>query len=90
MLFRSNGYPAYATNQVKSNLVKGTSGAVCSAIFFGNWADLVYLFWAGLDLIIDPYTNSTSGDVLVTALQDVDVVGRRAQSFAAMLDAKSA
>lgn len=85
-----NGYPAYATNQVKSNLVKGTSGAVCSAIFFGNWADLVYLFWAGLDLIIDPYTNSTSGDVLVTALQDVDVVGRRPQSFAAMLDAKSA
>ncbi|KAF0109469.1 MAG: phage-like protein [Chloroflexi bacterium] len=84
-----NGYPAYATNQVKSNLVKGSSGAVCSAIFFGNWADLVDCFWAGLDLLIDPYTNSTSGDVLITALQDVDVVGRRAVSFSAMLDAKS-
>jgi len=83
-----NGYPAFATNQVKSNLVKGNSGAVCSAIFFGNWSDLVYLFWSGLDLIIDPYTNSTSGDVLVTGLQDVDVIGRRVQSFSAMLDAK--
>ena len=84
-----NGYPAYATNQVKSNLVKGNSGAVCSAIFFGNWSDLVYLFWAGLDLIIDPFTNSTSGDVLITALQDVDVIGRRVQSFSAMLDGKT-
>jgi HK97 family phage major capsid protein len=84
-----NGYPAYATNQVKSNLVKGNSGAVCSALFFGNWADLVDCFWAGLDLIIDPYTNSTSGDVLITALQDVDIACRRAVSFAAMLDAKS-
>lgn len=84
-----NGYPAYATNQVKSNLVKGSSGAVCSGIFFGNWADLVDCFWAGLDLIIDPYTNSTSGDVLITALQDVDTVCRRAVSFSAMLDAKA-
>ncbi len=81
-----NGYPAFATNQVRSDLVKGNS-SVCSAIFFANWADLVYLFWAGLDVIIDPYTNSTSGDVLVTAMQDVDVIERRPQSFAAMLDA---
>jgi hypothetical protein len=82
-----NGYPAFVTNQVASNLVKGSSGAVCSAIFFGNWADLVYAFWAGLDVIVDPYTNSTSGDVLITSMQDVDVIVRRAESFAAMLDA---
>lgn len=85
-----NGYPALVTNQVASTLVKGNSGAVCSAIFFGNWADLVYAFWAGLDVIVDPYTNSTSGDVLITAMQDVDVVERRAESFAAMLDALTA
>jgi HK97 family phage major capsid protein len=82
-----NDYPVWVTNQVKSTLVKGNSGAVCSAIFFGNWADLVYCFWGGLDVIVDPYTNSTSGEVLVTAMQDVDVVVRRAVSFSAMLDA---
>ncbi len=85
-----NGYPAHVTNQVASNLVKGNSGAVCSAIFFGNWADLVYLMWGGLDIIVDPYTNSTSGDVLITGMQDVDVVERRPQSFSAMLDALTA
>lgn len=82
-----NGYPGHVSNQVLSNLVKGSSGAVCSAIFFGNWADLVMCFWGGLDVIVDPYTNSTSGDVLITAMQDADVVFRRAESFAAMLDA---
>lgn len=81
-----NGHPAYVTNQVRSDLVKGSS-SVCSGFFFGNWDDLVYLYWGGLDVIVDPYTNSTSGDVLITSMQDLDIVGRRAQSFAAMLDA---
>lgn len=85
-----NSHPAWVTNQVRSDMVKGSSGAVCSGIFFGNWDDLVFLYWGGLDVIVDPYTNSTSGDVLITAMQDLDIVGRRVQSFAAMLDAKTA
>ncbi len=85
-----NGHPALVTNQVRSDMVKGSSGAVCSGIFFGNWDDLVFLYWGGLDVIVDPYTNSTSGDVLITSMQDLDIIGRRIQSFAAMLDAKTA
>lgn len=84
-----NGHPTLVTNQVRSDMSKGSSGAVCSGIFFGNWNDLVFLYWGGLDVIVDPYTNSTSGDVLITAMQDLDIVVRRAQSFAAMLDAKT-
>jgi len=82
-----NGYNAVITNQVASNLVKGTSGAVCSAIFFGNWRDLLIGMWSGLDLLVDPYTGSTAGTVRVVALQDVDVAVRHPESFAAMLDA---
>lgn len=82
-----NGYQAFVTNQVRSNLVKGGSGAVCSAIFFGNWADLVLAFWSGLDVLVDPYTGGTAGTVRVIALQDVDIAVRHPQSFAAMLDA---
>lgn len=87
-----NGYPAYVTNQVSSTLTKGSSSGVgvCSAIFYGNWQDLVYLLWGGLDILVDPYTNSTSGDVLITAMQDVDDVVRRPESFSAMLDALTA
>ncbi len=84
-----NGYSANVTNAVPSNLVKGASGAVCSAIIFGNWADLILAFWSGLDLTVDPYTNSTSGTVRVVALQDCDVAARHPESFAAMVDAKT-
>jgi len=82
-----NGYQAVITNQVASNLVKGTSGSVCSAIFFGNWRDLLIGMWSGLDLLVDPYTGSTAGTVRVVALQDVDIAVRHPESFAAMLDA---
>jgi len=82
-----NGYPALVSNQVRSDLTKGSSSGVCSAIFFGNWADLVICFWGGLDVIVDPFSSSTSGNVLITAMQDADIIFRRAQSFSAMLDA---
>lgn len=84
------GYGALVTNSVPSNLVKGSSGAVCSAIAFGNWADLIIGMWGGLDIMLDPYTGSTSGTRRVVALQDVDVNVRRVASFAAMKDALTA
>lgn len=82
-----NGYNAAVSNQVPSSLTKGTSSGVCSAILFGNWADLLIGMWGTLDLTVDPYSNSTSGTLRVVALQDVDVAVRHAESFAAMVDA---
>jgi len=84
------GYDAHVTNSVPSNLVKGGSGAVCSAIIFGNWADLVIGMWGGLDLMLDPYALATSGGKRVIALQDVDIATRRVASFSAMKDALTA
>jgi len=82
-----NGYNVAVTNQVPSNLDKGTSTGVCSAIIFGNFADLIIGMWGSLDLMVDPYTASTSGTVRVVALQDLDIAVRHAESFAAMKDA---
>lgn len=78
------------SNQVPSNLTKGTSAGVCSAIINGNWADLIIGQWGTLDLMVDPYTGSTSGTVRVVALQDVDIAIRHAESFSAMKDALTA
>lgn len=82
-----NGYACHVTNQVSSTLTKGSSSGVCSAIFFGNWADLIVAMWGVLDILVDPYTHSTSGAVRVVALQDVNTAVRHAESFSAMLDA---
>ena len=84
---RMNGYNAAITNQVSSALTKGSSSGVCSAIIFGNFADLIVGMWGSLDLMVDPYTASTSGTVRVVALQDLDIAVRHPESFSAMLDA---
>jgi HK97 family phage major capsid protein/HK97 family phage prohead protease len=81
-----NGYRAAVTNGVPSNLTKGT-GTNLSAIIYGNFADLLIGMWGTLDLMVDPYSLSTSGTVRVVALQDVDVAIRHAESFATMVDA---
>jgi len=85
-----NGYRGVVSNQVPSNLTKGSSNGVCSGIIFGNWADLIIGMWGGLDINLDTSTGSTSGTVRVVALQDVDIAVRHAESFAAMKDALTA
>lgn len=82
-----NGYKALVSNQVSSTLTKGTTSGSCSAIFFGNWNDLLIGMWGGLDLLVDPFSNSTTGQIRVVAFQSVDIAVRHAESFAAMLDA---
>lgn len=82
-----NGYRAGVSNQVADDLDKGTSTGVCSAIFFGNWADLMLAFWGGLDMVVDPYTLATTNLTRITANTYADVGVRHAGSFSAMLDA---
>lgn len=82
-----NGYKAGATTQVPSNLVKGTSGAVCSGIIFGNWADLLIGEFGVMEIIADPYSKKKQGLVEVTSIMMCDIAVRHPASFAAMVDA---
>tara|TARA_R110000824_G_scaffold82382_6_gene206497 strand:- start:2876 stop:4795 length:1920 start_codon:yes stop_codon:yes gene_type:complete len=80
-----NGYEFLLSNQVPSDLTKGT-GTALSALIFGNFADLMIGLWGGLDLTVDPYSESTKGTIRVVAFQDCDIALRHAESFAAMQD----
>lgn len=82
------GYDAWVTNSVPNTLTKGTS-TDCSAIAFGNWADLMIGMWGGLDIMLDPYTLSSTGAKRVVAFQDLDIKLRRVESFAAVRDART-
>lgn len=80
------GTPAWPTANVPSNLTKGTSNN-CSALVYGNWARVVIGMWGqGLEITVDPYSQSSSGTVRICAMLDFDVALRRAQSFAAVSD----
>lgn len=85
-----NGYKAAASGNVPSDLTKGTSAGVCSAMIFGNFEDLLIGQWGGLDVYVDQSVNATSGGTRVVALLDLDIAVRRAASFAAILDATTA
>ena len=65
------GYPLLMSNQVQQN-----------DVFFGEFSDLVFATWSGLDIVVDPYTQGAKGQVIYTVMQDVDWVCRRPQSFA--------
>jgi HK97 family phage major capsid protein len=86
-----NGYRAEFTNAVSRTLTKGSSGAVCSAIFFGNFSDYVIGYWGGLNLeLLRDSANAKSGLHTLVANTYYDGGVRRPKSFAAMLDALGA
>ena len=66
-----NGYQFLTSNQIEQN-----------DIFFGNLLDCVVGMWSGLDVVLDTSTQSASGQVILTCMQDFDVAVRRPQSFA--------
>ncbi len=66
-----NGYRSEITNQVANG-----------DLFHGNFADMVIASWGGLDLTVDPYSNSKKGRVRIVAFQDFDFAYRHVESFA--------
>ena len=65
-----NGYKTGVTSQV-------TGGD----LFFGNWADLLWAFWGGLDVLIDPYTGGLAGTIRYVIHQSTDIAVRQPVSF---------
>ena len=65
-----NGYKAIVSPQLTVN-----------NYVFGNYSDLLIGMFSGLDIVVDPYSNSTSGTVRVVALQSIDTAVRHATSF---------
>jgi len=67
-----NGYKAVVSPQLTAN-----------NYVFGNFNDLLVGMFGGLDIVVDPFTGSSSGNVRIVALQSVDVAVRHAVSFCA-------
>lgn len=84
-----NGYNAYVSSSVPSALTKGSSSD-CHAIIFGNWSELIIAQWAGVDIVVDPYSLSKTAKIQLVINAWYDVAVRRAASFAAMKDALTA
>lgn len=84
------GYRAAFSTQVPNALDKGSETGTLSAIIFGYWRDLLIGQWAGVDLVVDPYTKSKNAVVSLVVNSWWDVAVRHAESFAAIKDADPA
>ena len=72
---------------VPSNLTKGT-GTNLSALFYGNWSDLLLGYWSEFDLLVNPYESTaySKGNVQVRGMATMDVTVRHPESFAVIKD----
>lgn len=80
--------PRAFSNVVPNTLTKGTSTGVCSALIYGNWADLMVGYWSELDVLVNPFESTAyaKGNVQVRAMLTADIAVRNAASFAAIQD----
>lgn len=79
------GMPFLSTQQLPNNLTKG-SGTGLSPLILGVWNQLIMAYWSGVDILVDPYTGSSTGTVRVVALQDMDIQVRHNEAFSVMVD----
>lgn len=78
-----NGYRAAVTNNVPSNLTKGTSTTVCSAaLFSSDWSMTTIGLFGAPDVTVDPYTKSDTGQVKITLNQFADMQHRQPATVA--------
>lgn len=61
------------TNQIANTYEKGSSGAVCSLAFTGQWDQLVIGLRNELSVLFDPFSKSSTGEVKLTVWQRADV-----------------
>ena len=75
-----NGYRAEVTNQIPS------TGTFANRAVFANWRDLIHADWAGIDVIVDPFTYAKSGLVELTITLWADIGIRHAPAFVISTD----
>jgi len=62
--------PAYTTTQLSAGKA-----------IYGKFENVVVGLWGALDIMVDPYSLSTSGGIRIVALQDCDVAVRHPEAF---------
>lgn len=82
------GYTAKCSNQIPNNLTKGTASNL-TATFFGDFSKVLMGIWAGLDVMVDPYSESSNAIIKIIAKQLVDLQLTRGQYFCVATDVQN-
>jgi len=73
-------------NEVNGLRAEATKNVPSDRMIFGNWEDLVLGHWAGMDIVVDPYSLKRTGQIEITVFVLLDVGLKHAVSFAISTD----
>ena len=81
---RMNGYPFATTTQIPRTFstVTARTGGTKDCIFFGNWGDVIIASWAGVDILVNPYSEQKKAGIVVSMHRMVDIGLRHTESVA--------
>lgn len=75
-----DAYKAMSTNQVAA------TGTYANRLLFGDWRQLMVIFWAGTEIIVDPYSAKKTGKVEIQIERMYDTIIRHPESFCTSTD----
>jgi hypothetical protein len=78
-----NGYPARSTNQFPST-------PTANQVIFGQFSQVIYGEWAGIDVVVDNITLADKHQIKVTVQKLIDMVVRQGKAFAISTDTGAA
>ncbi len=81
-----DGKPVFSTTNVPSNLTKGSASAVCSAMIYGDWENLVIGQFGGVELVVDPYSQAIGNKTRVVLNQHIGIAVKQPAAFGAIVD----
>jgi HK97 family phage major capsid protein len=90
--FTNTGFPIWDDGKVGAFRAEWTTQLLTSAtpvanmVIFGDFSQVLFMEWAGRDVVVDPYSGKKEGTVEITIQRLMDVVIRRAKSFAISTD----
>ena len=80
------------SQQIPSNLTKGSASGICSAVIYGDWSSLIVAQWGSpLDILVNPYGSAyAAGNVEIRVMSSLDLGLRHPESFAIIKDTLTA
>lgn len=81
---KANGYAVNVTNQIPTTAINGFGAG--NIVIFGAFNQLIMADWAGMDVVVDPYSLAKKNEVQITVCIFTDIGVRHAQSFAVSTD----
>ncbi|MEI7584607.1 phage major capsid protein [Runella sp.] len=81
-----DGKPVFSTSNVPSNLTKGSSSSVCSAMIYGDWSNLVVGQFGGVELVVDPLSQAIGNKTRIVVNQHIGIAVKQPAAFGAIVD----